>query len=120
MLGKIKKQRWLKKQNMLDLVPVQKVSFNFTDNKRIVLKIKRFPIKGMAQIFGKSEFVQVTLDEKGSLVWQKIDGKKTIAQICSEVTSESTFENTEMLEERLAAFILSLYRQDFVDFVYDY
>jgi len=118
MLEKIKKQRWLKKQNMLDLVPITIVPFKIRDDQRVVLQLKRFPMSGLSKLFGKSDIVQVTLDEKGSNVWKTIDGKKTISRICEEIASHNTFDSQEMLEERVAAFILTLYRQNYIDFVF--
>jgi len=118
MFKKIKKLRWLKKQNMLDLIPIRTVPFTIRDDQRVVLQIKRFPVKGMAKLLGKSDFVQVTLDEKGSIVWLRIDGQKTISNICEEIDSTHAFAQQEMIEERVAAFILTLYRQDYIDFVY--
>lgn len=119
MFRKIRKQRWLKRQNMLELVPYRKVPFEVSSDQRIVLQLRRFPIKGLARFMGKSEFVRISLDEKGSLVWKKIDSNRTIAQICAEIASHGTFDKMEMLEERVATFILSLYRQGFVDFMYE-
>lgn len=117
MFKKIKKQRQLKKQNMLDLIPIRKSAFIVREDQRIVLQIKRFPIQNMAKLFGKSEYIHISLDEKGSQLWQLFDGQNTLAQICNYLSQTKNFENEEMLEERVAAFALSLYRQNFIDFI---
>ncbi|MGC8803101.1 MAG: hypothetical protein ACP5PS_04930, partial [Bacteroidales bacterium] len=80
MFKKFRKQRWLMRQNMLELIPYPKVPFFISSDQRIVLQLRRFPVKGLAHLMGKSEYVNITLDDKGSLVWQKIDSSRTIAQ----------------------------------------
>ncbi|MCX7986258.1 MAG: PqqD family protein [Bacteroidales bacterium] len=119
MIQKFKKLRWLKKQNMLDLVPVRKASFEKRNEKMISIQVKRFPFINLARLLGKSEYVYVHLDEKGSQIWILIDGRRTVAQICEQIKQNSLFQQDEMLEERIAFFIKSLYQSQFIDFIYN-
>ncbi len=111
------KYKQLKNSNLLELIPVPLINYEKTTDNRIVLLVKRFPFKFLSQLFKKSEYIRITLDEKGSVFWNLIDGKKTIAQICKEISFYKIFDNEEMLEERLSAFALILYRQKAIDFI---
>jgi hypothetical protein len=116
MFKKIKKQKWLKKQNMLDLIPVRTADFSVNTEQLISLKAKRFSSLKISKIFKKNDYFLVHLDKKGSIVWQYIDGLKNIAQITENLKNEPEFANVELVDELVVYFLSTLYNKKLIDF----
>lgn len=86
------RRRILKRTSVHDLVPVRIVSFweeiVAPEGMKIDLKIPRFRNEKFARWFlpaGKSSYITIHLDVRGSAVWQLIDGKRNIEQIADEL-----------------------------------
>jgi hypothetical protein len=87
-----KRRRILKNTSIHYLVPVRLVArweeIVTPDGTRIDLKLPRFRNEKFTRWFlpaGKSPFITIHLDKKGSAVWQCIDGNKTIEQMAEEL-----------------------------------
>lgn len=87
-----KRRRILKNTSLHDLVPVRIVTrweeISTPGGIKIDLKIPRFRNEKFARWFlpaGKSPYITLHLDVRGSAVWQRIDGNKTIEQIAEEL-----------------------------------
>jgi hypothetical protein len=87
-----KRRRILKSTSLHDLVPVRIVTrwdeISTPGGIKIDLKIPRFRNEKFARWFlpaGKSPYITLHLDVRGSAVWQRIDGNKTLEQIAEEL-----------------------------------
>lgn len=94
-------------ENYFDLVPVIKSenTWSLNEHNVVIINKKRTGIFGRIaiKIFGKSEDVEIELDFYGSLVWQKINGRKTICDIIDEVIRELG-EERELAKKRAMVF----------------
>ncbi len=66
-------------------------------------------------LFKKPKLSYVHLDQKGSMIWQLLDGRKNITEIGKEVDAASP-KAFEPLYERLAQFIKTLESYGFIEF----
>lgn len=75
------------KKNVLDLVPIrnEKNSWHENEKKFVVITILRNGIldKIVRKFYKTPDKFQIELDEFGSFVWNNIDGKNTIYDICA-------------------------------------
>lgn len=108
-----------KKENYLDYVPKHNPVFSYRrkENGRIEVEvINRGLFNRLAQIFLKRprrSFIE--LDELGSFVWEQMDGKRTIYDIC--ILTKEQFGNTaEPLFERAVTFFRILRRNAFIQY----
>lgn len=69
----------------------------------------------MQKLLKKPRFSQVHLDEIGSFVWQKIDGKRTVKQI-ADLLGEHFGNAVNPLYPRCATYISMLKKYGFIDF----
>ncbi len=83
-----KRRRILKNTSLHDLVPVRLVTrweeITTPEGTKIDLKIPRFRNEKFARWFlpaGKSPYITIHLDLKGSAVWKNMDGTRNIEQI---------------------------------------
>lgn len=125
-------------QNYLDFVPkicerfkskIDDLSFEtlaslkngawFLNENRIVtilLENKGF-INHFAQKFlKKPKITQIHLEEFGSFIWQKIDGKKSIFEIGKDLKSNFG-DKAEPLYGRLVLYVKNLHSNGFIEFV---
>lgn len=63
------------------------------------------------------EFMSIQLDDRGSYVWQAIDGSRTIEEIGNLLNAEFG-ERVEPVYERLAIFLQILRNNGFISFCY--
>ena len=104
------------KKNLFDLVP--RISEHITTEKEgelSVITFPRFRSKFMQKYFipkNKPATIHIRQDENGTVVWDLIDGKRTIQEI-AELLAEH-FHNEENYEYRIAAYFSQLYKQGFV------
>jgi len=92
-----------------------------TDEKGIVYLIKEKSsnkfMKRLIDLFGKSQYFRIHLDETGSLVWSKINGKLTIRQIGESVQKEKIGEDFLHGEKRVLQFLTLMLKNKFVGMV---
>ena len=107
-------------QNYLELIPVRNVKeFTETDGK-ITLLVPKFKNEKFGRWFiprRKSTHFRIHLDSMGSSVWNFINGKRTVNEICDLL--EEQFNNNqsiEQLEERVTHFLSELYKSRFITF----
>ena len=105
------------RENYLDYVPRRNRNFPWKEleNGLVVVRMEnRGPMNRIAQkFFGRPPFSEIELDEFGSFVWKRIDGKRTVLEI-GEALRENFGEKAEPLYERLSAFVKTLHQQRFV------
>ncbi len=106
-------------ENYLDKIPRHKDGLNWSidENSRVILEVEN---KGIANkilqvILKKPKVSFIHLDEMGSFIWQKIDGKKNVFAVGKEV-KEQFGENAEPLYERLTQYFNILTSYGFVEF----
>ena len=107
-----------KNVNFLDLIPERNCHWKETGDGRIDLLVPRFKnpfMKKIALKLGRSEFITLHLDALGSLVWDRIDGSRTVEQIGKLVEKENE-AFTHQLYERLTQFLSSLSRHRLIQF----
>jgi len=106
-----------KSENLLDLIPRKNEKFRVeTDEKGIVtifVENKGFFNFLMQKIFLKPRFTQVHLEEFGSFIWSKIDGKRTVTQI-ADLLHEQFKEKAEPLYPRIGMYMKNLLNYDFI------
>lgn len=105
------------KENYLDYIPAHNALLPYTvkENGRVEVKVtNRGLFNRIAQVlFGRPKFSYIELDEFGSFVWQRIDGKRTIYEICM-LIRETFGEAAEPLFERATQFFMLLRRNAFI------
>lgn len=106
-----------KDDNYLNYIPGHNALFPFQkkENGRIEVEVKnRGLFNRIAQIFFKRpKKSYIELDEFGSFVWEQIDGKRTIYDICM-LIKERFGEEAEPLFERAVTFFQILRRNTFI------
>ncbi len=117
MFGK-KKNNDTPQENYLDKVPVKNIEWEKDDREHVYLlkeKSKKKVMKKLIGMFGKSQFFRIHLDELGTATWMFIDGARSIYEI-SNLLKEAFAEKIEPAEQRVAAFIAMLKKNDFITF----
>ena len=103
--------------NYLDRIPAKNESINWSKDESgaVTLEIENKGVMNrIAQkLFKKPKKSYIHLDETGSFVWPIIDGKKTIAEIGTELEDEFG-EKAHPLYERLAKYFQILESYGFV------
>lgn len=98
---------------ILDAIPERLIDWEKDGDGRLaVLLIPRFR-KGLLakwlQPRLKRPFVRITLDELGTFVWERCDGRKTVGEIVREMNAHFG-EKARPAEERIKLFLSNLYR----------
>jgi len=104
-------------KNLLDMVPVRTCDWGTDKDGIAYLLVPRFRnrfMKWIANRLGKSEFVKVFFDEKGSPVWKLADGSLSIMEIGKKITKDPD-ETDQQMYERLAEFFVILRKNRFVE-----
>lgn len=107
------------KINILDAVPVRSehVRTEYKD-ECVVLAFPRFKHKWMERWFlpkRMSPYIRVTLEEKGTAVWQLIDGHRTVRELT--LSLAETFKGEDDLDARISTYILQLHKDGFIKLV---
>ena len=114
-----KRRRILKSTNSLDLIPIRIYDHDEVDGK-LVIKVPKFENKGIHLFFPRTKklFYRIKLDNTGSLVWKKIDGKRKIQEITEIVMQEFQDEkNTkDEFQGRVVKFLSTLYDRRYITF----
>lgn len=99
-------------RDYFDLIPVIKEehSWKIDLNKNVVIHMNTQGILSRiaANVFRRPEEQEIELDGYGSLVWQKINGTRTIGEIVEELMEELGEEAT--LARRRAAMFMEMLR----------
>ena len=114
-----KRRRILKSTNSLDLIPIRIYDNDEVDGK-VVIKVPKFENKGIHFFFPSTKklFYRIKLDNTGSLVWRKIDGKRKVHEITEIVIQESQNEKitTDEFQGRVSKFMSTLYDRRYISF----
>ena len=97
---------------MLDTIPSIDCQFEQSNDGKVTLVLPRFKtkwIRKMSAKLGRSEYIKIHLDERGSQTWQLIDGKRTVHQIGAHLEKDED-ESDQQFYERLSIFIGTLTR----------
>lgn len=101
-----------KDANLLDLIPRRLVEHETDGEGRAVLLIPKFRGRVLGPFLQprlKRPFQRLNLDEFGSFVWGKCDGRATVGSIAKALRAKFG-DTVEPAEERLATFIGQLTR----------
>ena len=104
--------------NLLDLIPLQKIKFEESQDGLITLLKPKFRNKFMLKYVLhklKNPNYKVRLDDFGSFVWKHCDGKTTVQKI-GELLKENFKENIDPVYDRLAIFMQTLMRYKFIEY----
>jgi hypothetical protein len=114
-----KNRKILKSFDSADLVPVRMQEFEIRDGKIIIL-LPKFRLKIFNILFRKSGKLNynIRLDDPGSITWEKIDGQKTIAEICEGIKISYAAMGKELddVENRVSKFLRMLYERKIISF----
>lgn len=107
--------------NYLDMTPVRNVQDFIQDDEKITLLIPKFRSRWMRDFMvpgNRSKFIRIHLDEAGSKVWQLIDGKRNVGEICTMLDGLPSREvhSNDTDQIRLTKFLSHLYRNRFIIF----
>ena len=109
----------MKKENCLDKVPQisPKIKWNINDDRVVLtLENKGFLNYIFQKIMKKPKESRIHLDEIGSYVWQKIDGKSTIFEIANSLKNDFG-KKADPVYARLVKYFSVLKEYRFVYFV---
>lgn len=105
--------------NFLDYVPVRKVDWKLNENGKVYLikeKTKNKLLKKIIDLFNKSQFFNIHLDQLGTSAWLLVDGKRNVYEI-NEKMKEEFVDDLYQPEQRLCYFFSILKKNKFVDFL---
>lgn len=109
-----------KTENYLDYIPskAEKVDWRKTDEGLIQIIIYRNSLldRVVRKLFFTPDKYIVDLDHLGSLVWDSIDGEKSVYEI-SKIVKDEFGEDAEPLYERLIEYMTMLKNNKFINFV---
>ena len=108
-------RRWSKKKkqqiNLLELVPHRKADFEVADKGNVVVIVPKFQRKPFNRLllYMKRPNIRVNLDDIGSFIWLRCDGRTNVAEICDGL--EKAFGNrVEPVRDRVDLFFRELRR----------
>ncbi|PJA75573.1 hypothetical protein CO151_05085 [bacterium CG_4_9_14_3_um_filter_65_15] len=108
--------------NMLDLIPEPLVSTRWDEeNQRVILEVPRFrepvvgPLLQRAMPPHRKHFL-VPLDSRGSLLWPRMNGARTIGDLAREVLVAFP-EDQDQVMERVSKYMVDLYQNKFIRFL---
>jgi len=104
--------------NLLDLVPVHLVRSETDAEGFIVLLKPKFNNRWLRKYLLpriRRPFFRITLDELGSFIWCRCDGKCTVREL-AELHNQRFGEKAEPLLDRLSLFLQTLERNRFIRF----
>lgn len=107
-----------KAANLLEMTPVRTVSWETDSRDRIVLLKPKFKwpwLKKHLLPRMKRPHYRIQLDDKGSFIWRRCNGKNTVGEL-AEMHTGKFGEDVEPLLERLALFLHSLEKNGFIEF----
>jgi len=114
----MKIQKKLLEINSMDLHPITLAKYEIDDNNRVrifIPKFKNIIFVNLLKKFNRKNYYTVKLDKSGSMVWNNIDGMKTVEEICNKVKNEMNI-NDENFEQKTVKFLYMLYKQKAISF----
>lgn len=102
-----------------ELVPARNIKWETGEDGRIFLLKEKSGNKLMKRLigrFGKSQFFRIHLDEIGSMVWDKIDGKNTVREIGEYLREEKGEAVVPQAVARVETFIAIMLKNRFIKF----
>jgi len=120
-LNFFKRRKILKQANFLDLTPLRVLDHEVNEHGGITLLMPRFRARINAALFqppSKDKYIYIKLDRFGGHTWLLINGKSTVAQICSDLKEQFSEElrPVEETETRVTKFLSLLYQQRYISF----
>jgi hypothetical protein len=112
------RKKILRSTNTLDLTPIKLYNNEKDEDDLVVVIVPKFKNKFAVKYISpnlKSDHFKIKLDEFGSAVWNKVEGKMKVEKIIKEMESQFG-ENLQQAEERITKFIFQLYSQGFITF----
>ena len=114
------KGKLLEKENIdwTALIPKRKIDWEIDpDTKFVIIKKTKFKNALLKKyLLPKLKRPNYSIDETGSFIWHKINGKNTFAEIAENIKEEFG-ESVEPVNDRLGQFINSLRRYEFITFL---
>ncbi len=114
----LQRRKILKDANYLDLTPVKLHESEIDQTGTVIVIIPKFTNKYAAKILLpllKTKNFRIKLDELGSAVWNSIDGKTNVANLCIKLHKEIG-SKIDPVQERVTKFLTQLYLQGFITF----
>ncbi|MBR5295670.1 MAG: PqqD family protein [Clostridia bacterium] len=109
-----------KRENYLDRIPARVEKFSWKEDEKGIVTLEvenRGIFNRLFQFLLKKPKVSfIHLDEMGSFIWKRLDGKKNVGDLGEEVKAEFG-EKAEPLYERLSKYVQILHSYDFVKFI---
>jgi len=103
----------------MDLVPVRTMDHISVEGK-VIIKVPKFASRFYHIIapFTAKLYFNINLDDMGSTVWQTIDGRRNVQEICNVMRDRKNSDNTDLvnLDERLSEYMMLLYERRFISF----
>ena len=110
------KPRLPTKEEFLTLRP-QRCEFEWfvDEDQKVNIKVPKFHReigKKVCKLLKKDETFNAQFDEIGSIIWQYIDGRKTVEDVLH--TLEKQFPDQENIDQRLILFLQQMYQLNYL------
>ena len=112
------RKKILKNTNTLDLTPVKLHNDEVNDDGIVTVFVPKFKNELAKKYIVpklKSSNFNIKLDELGSEVWKKMDGKNKVHEIIRQL-SEKYGNDFKKPEERITKYLFQLYEQKLISF----
>lgn len=107
-----------KSVNLMDMVPVRNVKWETNAHGHVTLLKPKFKLPWLKKHFlprMKRPNYRIKLDDKGSFIWSQCDGKTNVREMAKK-HKEKFGEDVEPLLDRLALFLQSLEKNQFITY----
>lgn len=104
--------------NLMDYIPIHQVEWKKINENQIILfspKSKYKWIRSLIKRINIDPFYKVHLDEYGSCLWQLIDGKQTVYELCNHL-KEKYGSQVEPVYERGCILIKTMAANEFIKY----
>lgn len=105
--------------NFLELTPIRVYEFRKREDGLVDVYVPRFSsafAKKYLLKYFKNPYFRANLDEYGSYLWEKIDGRLKVGNLI-EIMKERFGSNIEPATERTLLFFSQLYQAGFINFL---
>lgn len=112
------RKKILKNTNTLDLTPIKLHKDKVSEDGMVTLFVPKFKNELAKKYIVpklKSSNFNIKLDELGSEVWKKMDGKNKVHEIIRQL-SEKYGDDFKKPEERITKYLFQLYEQKLISF----
>jgi hypothetical protein len=122
MMNFFQRRKVLKNANYLQLIPVRMMEYQMEEQGTVTILLPRFKNNYWREVYRnskKGEYIFIRFDHLGSSIWQLIDGKQNVDEICTlmkEIHSKQ-LHPIEETEKRVTQFLSLLYQQRYISFV---